>query len=74
MKSDRSKFVPFDESMCDKLYDSGAEGITIKTKCDSTITCTLKWRQGWGDNYYFYSEALGTEFYPEDVKEVLVPI
>lgn len=66
------EFVKFRESMLDKLYDSDSTVFILKTNSDDIISCDIRWRQGWGNNYYFYSDYFDKEVSISEIKEIAI--
>lgn len=66
------EFVEFRESMLDKLYDSDSTVFILKTNSDDIISCDIRWRQGWGNNYYFYSDYFDKEVSISEIKEIAI--
>lgn len=62
------EFEEFRESMLDKLYDSDSTVFILKTN----ISCDIRWRQGWGNNYYFYSDYFDKEVSIDEIKEIAI--
>jgi hypothetical protein len=66
------EFEEFRESMLDKLYDSDSTVFILKTNSDDIISCDIRWRQGWGNNYYFYSDYFDKEVSIDEIKEIAI--
>lgn len=66
------EFEEFRESMLDKLYDSDSIVFILKTNSDDIISCDIRWRQGWGNNYYFYSDYFDKEVSISEIKEIAI--
>ena len=66
------EFEEFRESMLDKLYDSDSTVFILKTNSDDIISCDIRWRQGWGNNYYFYSDYFDKEVSINEIKEIAI--
>lgn len=66
------EFEEFRESMLDKLYDSDSTVFILKTNSDDIISCDIRWRQGWGNNYYFYSYYFDKEVSIDEIKEIAI--
>lgn len=66
------EFEEFRESMLDKLYDSDSTVFILKTNGDDIISCDIRWRQGWGNNYYFYSDYFDKEVSIDEIKEIAI--
>lgn len=66
------EFEEFRESMLDKLYDSDSTVFILKTSSDDIISCDIRWRQGWGNNYYFYSDYFDKEVSIDEIKEIAI--
>ena len=66
------EFEEFRESMLDKLYDSDSTVFILKTNSDDIISCDIRWRQGWGNNYYFYSDYFDKEVSIDEIEEIAI--
>ena len=66
------EFEEFRESMLDKLYDSDSTVFILKTNSDDIISCDIRWRQGRGNNYYFYSDYFDKEVSIDEIKEIAI--
>ena len=66
------EFEEFRESMLDKLYDSDSTVFILKTNSDDIISCDIRWRQGWGNNYYFYSDYFDKVVSIDEIKEIAI--
>lgn len=66
----------FTECKCDKLYDEFDAQLVIRVKTEAppeynpVFEVTIKWKQGFGDNWYFETED-GKIFKPCDVEAYL---
>ena len=63
-------FTEFKEVMLDKLYNSNSNFFILKTNSGDIISCDIRWRQGWGNNYYFYSDYFDKEVSITEIKEI----
>lgn len=76
IQNTKNTFQKFTSSMCDWIYtqleNTRKDSLQIKTKLGDIITCDLKWQQGQGNNYYFYSSYFDREISINNVEEFLL--